>query len=150
MAINTSLLLKPEEGQPYPWVCNLHDFQNLIVMMEYLHKEADDFLSYIQWRIKKHEKIIAGDELDIAEFYFTGPAYMNENDYIYIHNNIENCLIDKIYFEKHGLKMPDYSQSYVAERIVTTSPVKKPKKIYPNDPCPCGSGKKYKKCHGKR
>ncbi len=22
-------------------------------------------------------------------------------------------------------------------------------KIYPNDPCPCGSGKKYKKCHGK-
>ena len=33
--------------------------------------------------------------------------------------------------------------------------VKKPKmraekKIYPNDPCPCGSGKKYKNCHGKR
>jgi hypothetical protein len=27
--------------------------------------------------------------------------------------------------------------------------VKKAKKIYPNDPCPCGSGKKYKKCHGK-
>jgi preprotein translocase subunit SecA len=37
-----------------------------------------------------------------------------------------------------------------------TSPVQKPKqqpikvgeKIRPNDPCPCGSGKKYKKCHG--
>ena len=26
----------------------------------------------------------------------------------------------------------------------------KPKKIYPNDPCPCGSGKKYKKCCGKK
>lgn len=25
-------------------------------------------------------------------------------------------------------------------------PVEKPKKIYPNDPCPCGSGKKYKNC----
>lgn len=23
------------------------------------------------------------------------------------------------------------------------------KKIYPNDPCPCGSGKKFKKCCGK-
>ncbi len=23
------------------------------------------------------------------------------------------------------------------------------KKIYPNDPCPCGSGKKYKNCHGR-
>lgn len=24
-----------------------------------------------------------------------------------------------------------------------------PKKVYPNDPCPCGSGKKYKKCCGR-
>ena len=23
------------------------------------------------------------------------------------------------------------------------------KKIYPNEPCPCGSGKKYKRCHGR-
>lgn len=29
-------------------------------------------------------------------------------------------------------------------------PVVKEKKIYPNDPCPCGSGRKYKKCCGKR
>ena len=27
--------------------------------------------------------------------------------------------------------------------------VKKKRKIYPNDPCPCGSGKKYKQCHGR-
>ena len=25
----------------------------------------------------------------------------------------------------------------------------KEQKVYPNDPCPCGSGKKYKKCCGK-
>lgn len=29
-------------------------------------------------------------------------------------------------------------------------PVKKQEpRIYPNDPCPCGSGKKYKQCHGR-
>lgn len=28
-------------------------------------------------------------------------------------------------------------------------PLVKEKKIYPNDPCPCGSGRKYKKCCGK-
>ena len=28
--------------------------------------------------------------------------------------------------------------------------VVKDAKIYPNDPCPCGSGKKYKKCCGKK
>ncbi|MBQ1310649.1 MAG: preprotein translocase subunit SecA [Blautia sp.] len=27
--------------------------------------------------------------------------------------------------------------------------VKKEIKVYPNDPCPCGSGKKYKQCHGR-
>ena len=27
-------------------------------------------------------------------------------------------------------------------------PVKVTKKVGRNDPCPCGSGKKYKKCHG--
>lgn len=27
--------------------------------------------------------------------------------------------------------------------------VRKDKKVFPNDPCPCGSGKKYKKCCGK-
>ena len=27
--------------------------------------------------------------------------------------------------------------------------VRNEQKVYPNDPCPCGSGKKYKKCCGK-
>ncbi|MDO4621369.1 MAG: preprotein translocase subunit SecA [Eubacteriales bacterium] len=27
---------------------------------------------------------------------------------------------------------------------------RKEKKIYPNDPCPCGSGLKYKQCHGRK
>lgn len=29
-------------------------------------------------------------------------------------------------------------------------PIRVEKKIYPNDPCPCGLGKKYKKCCGKK
>jgi len=31
-----------------------------------------------------------------------------------------------------------------------TEPVRTEKKIGRNDPCPCGSGKKYKQCHGKK
>ncbi len=37
---------------------------------------------------------------------------------------------------------------YKEQRSSTT--IVKDKKIYPNDPCPCGSGKKYKKCCGKK
>ena len=36
---------------------------------------------------------------------------------------------------------------YVAEGGITYK--RSGKKIMPNDPCPCGSGKKYKKCHGR-
>ena len=28
--------------------------------------------------------------------------------------------------------------------------IRREKKVYPNDPCPCGSGKKYKKCCGRK
>ena len=36
---------------------------------------------------------------------------------------------------------------YKEQKSSTT--IVKPEKIYPNDPCPCGSGKKYKKCCGR-
>jgi preprotein translocase subunit SecA len=33
---------------------------------------------------------------------------------------------------------------------VAKTPIKRAQaKVYPNDPCPCGSGKKYKNCHGR-
>ena len=34
------------------------------------------------------------------------------------------------------------------EKPIKKKPIKK-QKIGRNDPCPCGSGKKYKQCHGK-
>ena len=34
-------------------------------------------------------------------------------------------------------------------RQQVTQPIHVEKKVRPNDPCPCGSGKKYKQCHGK-
>jgi len=34
------------------------------------------------------------------------------------------------------------------QRSNKQQPVKVAEKVGPNDPCPCGSGKKYKKCHG--
>ena len=52
----------------------------------------------------------------------------------------------------------DVDLDYNADEITTMSmpdgisgkTVVGTKKIYPNDPCPCGSGKKYKKCCGRK
>lgn len=40
-----------------------------------------------------------------------------------------------------------FSDEFMAQKQAS---IVKEKKIYPNDPCPCGSGKKYKKCCGRR
>ena len=39
-------------------------------------------------------------------------------------------------------------QLYKEQKSSTT--IVKEARVYPNDPCPCGSGKKYKKCCGKK
>ncbi len=40
------------------------------------------------------------------------------------------------------------NKSSVVEHSAATGRPAKPKKVGRNDPCPCGSGKKYKHCHG--
>ncbi|MBP5565558.1 MAG: SEC-C domain-containing protein [Lachnospiraceae bacterium] len=42
----------------------------------------------------------------------------------------------------------DEKKALYKEQNASTT-IKKEEKVYPNDPCPCGSGKKYKKCCGK-
>jgi len=66
--------------------------------------------------------------------------------YVFIANNVKRSLIDKIYFEKLGLAFPDVNSEHEENNEVSTV-FKSRKKVYPNDLCPCGSGKKFKKCH---
>ena len=71
---------------------------------------------------------------------------------------IDNIKIDTVKTLYHIQVEQKVEREEVAELTGTNKDdnggVKKPKqraeaKIYPNDPCPCGSGKKYKKCCGK-
>lgn len=136
LAVNTSLILEKEDSQPYPWVCNWHDFDNILEILKYLNKSPDDFLDYIAWRIENHTKVISSDELDVIEGYFLDPQVKKEKDLIYF-SPTGPSLVDKIYFNKHGVPY-EYSTK--------TSTVRKKKKIGRNEPCPCNSGKKFKKC----
>lgn len=139
LAVNTSLILEKDLDEPYPWVCNWHDFENIIEILEYLHKGAQDFIDYLVWRIKNHVNVLSSDELDVIEGYFLD-SHLKES----IKNSAAffpptgSSLIDKLYFEKHGIPYEYPGIGYTG--------VRKKKKIGRNDPCPCGSGKKFKKC----
>lgn len=139
LAVNTSLLLEKEGSQPYPWVCNWHDFENIIEIIQYLNKTSEDFINYLAWRIDNHANVLSSDELDVIEGYFfdsqlrdrikSAPVFFPPNG---------PSLIDKIYFEKHGI---GYEYPMTNHTTIT-----KKKKIGRNELCPCGSGKKFKKC----
>jgi hypothetical protein len=49
----------------------------------------------------------------------------------------------------HGLAPVFETEEEPVEETAPEAPPEAPSKPGRNDPCPCGSGKKYKKCHGK-
>ncbi|MDR1400678.1 MAG: YchJ family protein [Treponema sp.] len=54
-----------------------------------------------------------------------------------------------VYHEKAQFKKQDGKWLYDVGDIVPETIVRSSPKIGRNDPCPCGSGKKYKHCHGR-
>jgi len=138
IAVNTSQLLEKENNQPYPWVCNLHDLENIVKVSGYLNKSPSNFIDYLLWRINNHSHIYSSDELDVLENYYLNnksTIKTNNSDTIILPNGPN--LIDKIYFEKHGVP---YTLPSTKKQPVRRT------KVGRNDPCPCGSGIKFKKC----
>jgi len=78
-------------------------------------------------------------------------AYQNEGFDMFeeMNHNIQEDTVRYLYHVESPEKM---ERKRVAEPLNTGNkvqqPVVKKKKIGRNDPCPCGSGKKYKKCCG--
>ena len=81
-------------------------------------------------------------------------AYQNEGFDMF--NEMTQSIASETVKFIYGVQNPDKVQrKRVAEPTITNTDtisktiVNKEKKIGRNDPCPCGSGKKYKKCCGK-
>ena len=51
--------------------------------------------------------------------------------------------------EKDENSPTGYTVTFIYKEQKSSTTIVKEQKIYPNDPCPCGSGKKYKKCCGR-
>lgn len=66
-----------------------------------------------------------------------------KEDLKWINNQLES-------FQKSWTKAEEYNDLYDDFLMPVQQPIVKEKNIYPNDPCPCGSGKKYKKCCGRK
>ncbi len=80
---------------------------------------------------------------------------MDENTIVQLGFDKEKLYKNMVYNEADWLyNLPEWDDIFdeamrkklYKEQKLSTTVKNEEKKVYPNDPCPCGSGKKYKKC----
>lgn len=165
-------LLKKWRDMAYSETANKGDLQRL--WSQYFEEEKGIYAQLL----KNPDEVVTGTVKELAEKYdvtiMTMTGFLDGiNDSLKEQNPIEEMEEDTVVnlgFEKELLYKnmvaagadwlynleewePIFDEEkrkelYKEQKSSTT--VVKEEKIYPNDPCPCGSGKKYKKCCGRK
>ncbi len=126
----THILLGKEYAE-FPVALNVFDLE---VVAKYLNN-AEKFIDYIERRMKYSQYYKADNELGFLGFHLKkGLQKFPDSDMIVLDNTWAQFFDNDYYGEISGVKK-------VQENLR--------KKIGRNEPCPCGSGIKYKKCHGR-
>ena len=165
-------LLKKWRDKAQSETANKGDLQRL--WADYFQKEKDIYAELL----KNPDEEVKGTVKELAEKYnidiMTMTGFLDGiNDSLKTPNHIEemeedtqvSLLFDKELLYKNMVaagadwlyELPEWEEIfdeekrkelYREQKLSTT--IRKPAKVYPNDPCPCGSGKKYKKCCGRK
>lgn len=165
-------LLKQWRDMAYSETANKGDLQRL--WSDYFMKEKEIYAQLL----KDPDVVVEGTVKELAEKYgidiMTMTGFLDGiNDSLKEQNPIEemeedtvvNFGFDKALLYKNMVAAEadwlynleewkdifdeDTRKALYKEQKASTTIVKEAK-VYPNDPCPCGSGKKYKKCCGKK
>lgn len=165
-------LLKTWRDMAYSETANKGDLQRL--WTSYFQQETDIYAELL----KNPDEEVKGTVKELAEKYGVEVLVMTGfldgiNDSLKTPNPIEEMEEDTVVslaFDKELLyknmvaagadwlyELPEWEAIFDEEtrkalyrEQKSSTTVVKPDKVYPNDPCPCGSGKKYKKCCGKK
>lgn len=165
-------LLKTWRDMAYSETANKGDLQRL--WTSYFQQESDIYADLL----KNPDEEVKGTVKELAEKYGVEILIMTGfldgiNDSLKTPNPIDDMEEDTVVslaFDKELLyknmvaagadwlyELPEWEAIFDEEtrknlyrEQKSSTTVVKPDKVYPNDPCPCGSGKKYKKCCGKK
>ncbi|NLL78712.1 MAG: SEC-C domain-containing protein [Clostridiales bacterium] len=164
-------LLEQWRDMAYSEKANKGDLQRL--WSAYFQQERDIYAELL----KNPDEVVTGTVKELAEKYsvdiMTMTGFLDGiNDSLKEANPIEEMEEDtqvNLGFDKELLyknmvaaeadwlyNLPEWDAIFDADtkkalykEQKSSTTVVKGDKVYPNDPCPCGSGKKYKKCCGK-
>ncbi|MGO9136755.1 MAG: preprotein translocase subunit SecA [Syntrophales bacterium] len=145
-----SLLKKKEEEYGKP----LMDYLMKIIMLQSIDSHWKDHLLSMD-HLKEGIGLRGYGQKDpVREYQKEGYEMFMEMIHRIKEDTIEKLCIVRIQREEEVEAMrEDASEDYIMSRGEQTADVstvkREAKKVGRNDPCPCGSGKKYKKCCGK-
>ena len=89
-------------------------------------------------------KLLASDiNKDVVSFLLKANINTQNPDDVKTNQQVEKTNLDKLQTSRN-----ENEEANAAERRVV-EPVRSEPKVGRNEPCPCGSGKKYKSCHGR-
>jgi preprotein translocase subunit SecA len=124
-------------------------FQNLIQSIELNVVQSLFRITDPEYRKKRHisSRSIAGTTQEEDPF-----AHLQRYSYIAADKEADRSFsaFDTRRFALGGQSVPGGNAETTEEEKPKRVPVRVGPKVGPNDPCPCGSGKKYKKCCGKQ
>ena len=98
-------------------------------------------------RTKRYRDIIISTEQSEADWYFSGAGENSDGKSVWDKGNMnqdrENRVLESVCVQH---EIDHLMGKTIHDREVKLEPTKVEKKVGRNDSCPCGSGKKYKKC----
>jgi hypothetical protein len=158
LATNLTYLLKKEPAQAYPVALNLFDLETMVKGLRHCNKTWSDLLRYFGQRSATMGAVTADDELDLFGTYLKrgNLPFPVKNKVVVVASGSE--LFDDHYFEENGVQRSGTSSlselairnaERMADRMTKLQTKRNPPKVGRNELCPCGSGTKYKKCHGR-
>ncbi len=110
------------------------------------YEQKDPLLIYKFEAFNLFKKMIQQINKDVVSYLIKGEIF-NPNQAVFKEAKITRGL-DRSQMKEERGDLLSQAHSDTQERV-KPQPIKVEKKIGRNDPCPCGSGKKYKNCHGK-
>lgn len=151
---------------------NIFDLETILKAFTHKKQGVEDFLLFLRQRAQLQEKMFASDELEIVGGFLRAGSFdryiKQKADIIFASPDMSD-IFDEIYYEQNGITVPKrpgmeagpvfldvraelrkrfeetHRQEFESQRR-SRAPVNP--KVGRNDLCPCGSGKKFKKCHG--
>lgn len=126
------------------WIQKEPDNQNALIPYSWCLREHESLESAYQLLRRRVINVACTMDNDMVfeNAKFLADELNQKEDSKWIESQLE-----KFYDSRE--KAEEYNDFYDTFEAPVKQPIVKVEKIYPNDPCPCGSGKKYKKCCGK-